>query len=135
MSHSNPYSPDSNPYTPDPILANDDLMIRRVAIRPIELLSRSYALIRDQYWLFLAIVLTGVFLGAIAPMGILFGPLMVGIYLCYIQRELGQPVEFGTLFRGFEFFLNSLVALLIIAGLSLVVMFPLFIFFGIVVCV
>ncbi len=129
MSNPNPYASDPNPYSPDPILAVDDLMIRRIAIDPIDLLKRSYELIRDQYWLFLAIVLTGTFLGAVGPLGLLFGPLMVGIYLCFIQRELGQQVEFGTLFKGFQFFLDSFVAILIIAGLLLLVVIPLFVIF------
>jgi len=54
---------------------------------------------------------------------------MVGIYMCYIQRELGQQVEFGMLFKGFEYFLNSFVAILIIAGILMLAMIPLFIIF------
>ncbi len=129
MSDSNPYASNTNPYSSDPVLVSDDLMIRRVAIDPIDLLKRSYSLIGDQYLLFLGIVLTGVFLGSLGPLGLLFGPLMVGIYMCYIQREAGQQVEFGTLFKGFEYFLNSFVAILVIAGILMLMMIPLFIIF------
>ena len=34
---------------------------------------------------------------------------MVGIFLCLLQRQRGEPVEFGTLFKGFEQFVPGLV--------------------------
>lgn len=125
MSNINPYSPIQNA----PLGA---ARVHQVSIQPIELLKRSYALIGDQYWLFLGIVLVGLFLGSLVPMGILVGPFLVGIYLCFIQREQGQRVEFATLFKGFDFFMNALVAMLIMIGIWLLVIIPLVIVFMVV---
>jgi hypothetical protein len=132
MSNPNPYAFDPNPSSSEPIYAADDLLIRRVAINPIELLSRSYALIREQYLTFVAIVMVGLVLGNLGPLGlVLLGPCMVGIHLSFIQRELGQRVEFGTLFKGFEFFVDACLAVLIIAGVSLLVVIPVVMLFAI----
>jgi uncharacterized membrane protein len=35
------------------------------------------------------------------------GPMMCGIFLCLFQRQRGEQVEFGTLFKGFDFFLEG----------------------------
>jgi len=53
--------------------------------------------------------------------------MMVGIYLCYIDRERGLTVEFGTLFRGFDQFKDALIATLIMIGLSFVLLIPIMI--------
>src|SRR5256886_17497275 len=66
------------------------------------------ALIKDQYWLFLGISLVGILIGGAVPI-VLLGPMMVGIFLCLLQRQRGEPVEFGTLFKGFEQFVPGLV--------------------------
>ncbi len=97
---------------------------RSVSIDPIGLLKRSYALMGDQYWLFVGIAFVGVLLGSLVPFGILLGPMMVGIYLCFIDRERGKQVEFGTLFKGFDQFANALIATLIMVGISLVAIVP-----------
>lgn len=118
-----------NPYTPAPNFPVEEALIQKISIQPIELFKRSYAMIREQYWLFFAIVLLGILLGSVVPFGILMGPFMVGIYLCFIQREQGNRVQFETLFKGFDYFMNAFVAMLIMVGVSLLLMIPLFIAF------
>ena len=93
MSQANPFSPPSGSssyanWTPP-----------SVPLDPIGLLKRSYAMMGDQYFLFVGITAVGIILGSLVPFGILLGPMMVGIYLCYIDREKGKTVEFGTLFK------------------------------------
>ena len=122
MSDSNPYSPSQTAAFP-----NNEVVARRVSIEPIELYKRSMALMGDQYWLFLGITLVGMLLGSMVPMGILMGPMMVGIYMCFADRERGNQVEFGTLFKGFDQFVSSFIAVLIMVGASLLVMIPLMI--------
>ncbi len=122
MSDSNPYSPSRPEAFP-----SGDVVAQRVSIEPIELYKRSMALMGDQYWLFVGITLVGVMLGSIVPMGLLMGPMMVGIYMCFADREKGRQVEFGTLFKGFDQFVSSFIAMLIMVGLSLLVMIPLMI--------
>ena len=98
-----------------------------MSFAPIALYKRSYALLGEQYWLFFGITLVGIFLGSLVPFGILMGPMMVGIYMCFADRERGKQVEFGTLFKGFDQFANSLIAVLIMIGVTLLVIIPIII--------
>jgi uncharacterized membrane protein len=122
-------NPSDNPYTPQgeiptsmlgPKHSPKDGPIRKVNVRPIELLSRSYQLIGNQYGLFLGISLVGVLIGSMVPFGIVLGPMLIGIYLCFLHRQAGRQVEFGTLFKGFDQFGEGLIAYLIMVGFSIV---------------
>lgn len=86
--------------------------IHKVSIKPVECLKEGYALIKDQYWLFLGIVVVGLLIGGAVPV-VIIGPMMCGIYLCLLQRMRGEEVKFETLFKGFDFFMPSLIASLI----------------------
>jgi hypothetical protein len=98
---------------------------RTAAVSPIEDVSEGWRRIRDVYWLFLGIACVGVLIGSFAPMGVLMGPMMCGIYGCYRHRFQGRPVRFEMLFEGFDThtFVQSLVATLILMGVSFVVVF------------
>jgi uncharacterized membrane protein len=61
------------------------------------------------------------------PMGIMMGPMMCGMYLCFRYRLNGIQVKFETLFKGFDVFLNALLVMLIFMAMSLAVMLPLII--------
>ena len=100
-----------------------DPEFRSSAVRPLECLSRSYELIRGQYWLFFGVLLVNVVANHIVPL-VLFGPLCVGSYLCYRERSLGREASFGTLGKGFDSFLPSLVVALIQVGIIFVVVSP-----------
>jgi len=122
-------NPSDNPYTPQgeiptsmlgPKHSPKDGPIRKVNVRPIELLSRSYQLIGNQYGLFLGISFVGVLIGSMVPFGIIMGPMLIGIYLCFLHRQAGRQVEFGTLFKGFDQFAEGLVAYLVMIGFSIV---------------
>jgi hypothetical protein len=76
-------------------------------------LKSGWALIKDQYWLFVGMSVVGILIGSVAPFGILLGPMMCGIYLSLFQLRRGQPVEFGNLFKGFDYFGESLLATLL----------------------
>ncbi len=121
MSHANPFSPPATSLPPSMDLPPT------VTIDPIGLYKRSYALMGDQYWLFVGITLVGVVIGSLIPFGILLGPMMVGIYLCFMDRERGQKVEFATLFKGFDHFANALIAMLIMIGVAMAAIIPLYI--------
>ena len=122
MSDSNPFAPPST----SSLLSNSSGP-RKVSFAPIALYKRSYALMGEQYWLFVGITLVGILLGSLVPFGILMGPMMVGIYLCFADRERGKQVEFGTLFKGFDHFANSFIAVLIIMVASFLVLIPILI--------
>jgi hypothetical protein len=93
------------------------------AVAPVECLKEGWALIKDRYWLFLGISLVGILIGGAVPL-ILMGPMMVGIFLCLFRRMRGEPVEFGMLFKGFDYFVQSLVVALIKAIPMIIIIVP-----------
>ncbi|HKP38514.1 MAG TPA: hypothetical protein VJT71_16765 [Pyrinomonadaceae bacterium] len=95
-------------------------------IAPVECFKEAWALIKDQYWLFLGIAVVGMLLGGVVPI-VLLGPMMVGIYLCLFRKMRGEPVEFGTLFKGFDYFAQGLIAALIQVIPIVIVMVPMYI--------
>jgi len=104
---------------------------KRGAIEPIECLKAGWALIKDRYWLFLGITVVGILIAGLVPLGILMGPMMCGIYLVLFQQMRGRPVEFAMLFRGFDYFVESLLATLIQFVPIFVLLVPFYVFFGI----
>jgi uncharacterized membrane protein len=86
---------------------------RRGTVEPIECLKASWELIKDQYWLFVGICVVGMLVGSAVPLGILMGPMMCGMYLTFFRKRKGLPIEFGTLFKGFDYFGQSVVAALL----------------------
>lgn len=95
------------------------------AISATACLSEAWARVKPQYGVFLGITLVGMLLGGVAPLGILLGPMMCGIYLAYREQALGRPVTFDRLFKGFDHFLDSFIAALLMVGASLVITLPL----------
>src|ERR1043166_1151604 len=90
----------------------EDTDFRTGVIKPVECIKEGWALIKDQYWLFFGISLVGILIGGAVPI-VLMGPMMVGIFFCLFQKQRRQPVEFGTLFKGFDDFVQSLIVALI----------------------
>ena len=88
-------------------------------------LSEAWARVKPQYGVFLGITVVGLLLGGVAPLGILMGPMMCGIHLAYREQALGRPVTFDRLFKGFDHFLDSFIAALLMIGASLVITLPL----------
>jgi uncharacterized membrane protein len=93
---------------------------------PIDLFKGSWTMIRDQYWLFVGIVAVAMLVGGAAPLGVLMGPMMCGVFGCLRDKKMGQTVRFERLFDGFRsaIFVPSLVATLIMMASSLVVLLP-----------
>jgi hypothetical protein len=79
------------------------------AVAPVECLKTGWATIKDQYWLFLGLTLVTILLGGAVPI-VLIGPMMCGLYLCLLGRMRGEAIEFGLLFKGFDYFVPGLVA-------------------------
>lgn len=89
----------------------DRTSFRRRAVSPIACLREGWQLIKDDYWLFFGITTVGFLLGSLAAL-FLMGPVMCGIHYCLLRQECRQRVEFGMLFRGFDYFLPALIATL-----------------------
>jgi uncharacterized membrane protein len=64
-------------------------------------------------------------IAGLVPMAVMQGPMMCGIFLCYRQQGRGEPVVFETLFKGFDRFLESFIAALLMMAASLVFVLPL----------
>jgi len=90
-----------------------EISFKRQAVEPVQCLKNGWELIKDQYWLFVGISAVGALIGGAVPLGILLGPMMCGQYLTFFKKRRGEPIEFGTLFKGFDFFGPSLVATLL----------------------
>ena len=86
---------------------------KRNAVEPTQCIKDGWAMVKDQYWLFVGMCLVGVLIGSAVPMGILMGPMMCGLYLAFFKRRRGEPIEFGTLFKGFDYFGPSVIATLL----------------------
>src|ERR1700682_1511708 len=104
----------------------DNIQLRTGVIKPVECVKEAWALIKDQYWLFFGITFVGVFVGGAVPL-VLIGPMMVGIYLCLFRKMRGEPVDFGTLFKGFDYFAQSLIAALLQMIPVVVIVVPMYV--------
>lgn len=105
-------------------MSDERPMYRAGAVRPMECIRGGWELVREDYWLFCGVSVVGMLIAGFVPMGILVGPMMCGIYYCLMRRRSGQRVTFDMLFRGFEYFLPSLVATLIMTIPVVAVLVP-----------
>ena len=102
---------------------------RRNAVQPVQCIKDAWALIKDQYWLFVGICAVGLLVASAVPLGILMGPMMCGIYMIFFKRMRNEPFEFGLLFKGFDFFGPSLVATLLHVIPIMAIVVPAYIIF------
>ena len=105
--------------------------IRKVQIDPIGCYREAFDLVQGRYWLLLGISVIAVLIGGAVPV-VLIGPMMCGVYICFLEVYRGNDFEFERLFKGFDFFVPSLVASLIMTGIALIFLVPGFLvmFFG-----
>ena len=101
----------------------------RNVVQPVECIKAGWELVKDQYWLFVGMCAVGWLIGAAVPLGILLGPMMSGLYLTYFKRRRGEPIEFGLLFKGFDFFGPSLIATLLHVVPIIAIVLPAYILF------
>jgi hypothetical protein len=105
-----------------------EIPFRRNVVEPVACIKGGWELIKNQYWLFVGMTLVAVLIGSAVPI-ILIGPMMCGLNLAFFKTRRGEPVEFGTLFKGFDYFGQSLIAALLHALPIIVVVVPAYIFF------
>jgi hypothetical protein len=89
------------------------IAFNRAAVEPIECLKAGFDTVKNHYWLFVGITAVGMLIASVVPFGLLMGPMMCGIYLAYFKVRRGELAEFGDLFKGFDYFGQSLIATLI----------------------
>ena len=91
----------------------NEIEFKRNAVQPVECIKAGWDLMRRQYWLFVGMTLVGMIIGSLIPFGILMGPMTCGIYLALFQTRHGHPIEFGLLFKGFDYFGDAVIATLL----------------------
>jgi uncharacterized membrane protein len=94
-------------------MTTPEIPFRRQVVEPVQCIKNGWELVKDQYWLFVGMCFIGILIGGAVPLGILLGPMMCGLYLTFFKKRRGEPIEFGTLFKGFDFFGPSLIATLL----------------------
>lgn len=95
---------------------------RTGVIKPVECFKEGWEIIKSDYWMLFVITLVGALIGGVS-MYVLLGAMMCGIYYCYLRKIDGSPsVSFDDLFKGFKYFMPSLLAtILIVVPIFLVV--------------
>ncbi len=78
------------------------------AIKPIECVREAWELIKDDYWILLAISVVGGLIGGLS-FYVLIGAMICGIFYCYLKKIDGGKVVFDDLWTGFKFFWPSLL--------------------------
>lgn len=90
-----------------------EISYRRHAVEPIECIKAGWQLVKDQYWFFVGMCAVAVLIGSAVPLGILLGPMMCGVYMTFFKRRRGETIEFGDVFKGFDYFGPGLIATLL----------------------
>lgn len=106
-----------------------DIPFKRNAVEPIKCLKDGFELVKGQYWLFVGICFVAVLVGSVVPFGILMGPMMCGIYLTFFSKRRGLPIEFATVFKGFDYFGPSVIATLIHVVPIIIIIVPSYLLF------
>lgn len=99
--------------------------MQKVKIDPIGCYKQAFDLVQGQYWVLLAVSAVGMMIGGSVPI-VLIGPMMCGIYLCFLEKYDGREFAFELLFKGFDFFVPSLIASLIMTGITMLALIPVF---------
>jgi len=105
-----------------------EIPFRRKVVEPVSCIKGGWELIRSQYWLFVGMTLVGVLIGSAVPI-VLMGPMMCGLNLAFFKTRRGEPIEFGTLFKGFDYFGQALIAALLHSIPIIVIVVPAYILF------
>ncbi len=86
----------------------ESLRIRRVEIGVIDCYKKSWDLIKKQYWILFA-VSSVAFIIAQISLGVLLGVTLCGAFVCTLKAVKGENVIFEDFFKGFGFFLKTLL--------------------------
>jgi hypothetical protein len=96
------------------------LEFNKGVIRLIECYKEAWELIKSDYWILFAISLVGILIGAFS-MYIVLGAMMCGIFIAFFAKIDTGKVNFDDLWKGFGFFGQSLILILLIIVPTLIV--------------
>ena len=105
-----------------------DIPYNRKVVDPMECIRQGWQIVKPNYWLFVGMVFISMLIGSAVPLGILLGPMMCGLYLTLFASRRREPIEFGMLFKGFEYFAPALIAALLHVIPIIVIIVPLYLF-------
>ena len=105
-----------------------DIPFRRNAVEPVECIKGGWELIKNQYWLFVGMTLVAILVGSAVPI-VLIGPMMCGLNIAFFKVRRREPIEFGTLFKGFDFFGQSVIAALLHTVPIIAIVLPAYLLF------
>lgn len=109
-------------------MSSPPITYRRNVVEPIGCIKGAWELIKDNYWLFVGMCAVGLMISSAIPI-ILVGPMMCGLYLAFFKLVRREPIEFGTLFKGFDYFGPAAIAALLHVLPILAVVIPAYILF------
>ncbi|MBX7149818.1 hypothetical protein K1X76_12175 [bacterium] len=90
-------------------------------IRPSQIIKESFDALKGAYWPIVGITAVGILVASLVPMAILYGPMMCGIYLIYLDKLENKPFMLADMFnKGFQHFAEALIAILIQMGIIFV---------------
>lgn len=95
-------------------------------INAFDCLSEGKALVQDQYWLLVGICVVAYLIAGMAPLYILYGPMLCGVSYCFLRLKQGEPLEFSHLFKSFDYFMPGFVVGLVEMLPALIVGVPLY---------
>ena len=105
---------------------SDVVVFRTDRVSSRQMWGQAWAILwPEHFWITVGICLIGLIVGSAAPMAVLMGPMMCGMYMCFFAMMRNERPTFDLLFRGFDVFIESLVATLVVMGISFVVVFGL----------
>ena len=84
-----------------------------VQVKTGEWISEGWNVVKNDMGGMVLITLVFMLVNGVIPL-VLTGPTMIGLYMYCSKRLLGRPAELGDLFKGFSWFVPSLVAMLLI---------------------
>src|ERR1044072_3269132 len=106
-----------------------EIPYNRKAVDPIACIKAGWELVKPQYWLFVGMCFIGFFIGSAVPLGILMGPMLCGIYITMFAQRRRDPIEFGMLFKGVDFFGRGVIAALLHAVPIVAILIPTYVLF------
>ena len=81
------------------VAIRSEVAVQKVKIDPVGCFRQAFEWVKGDYWLLLGVSVVGTLIGGLVPI-VLVGPLMCGIYLCFLRKYGGGDFEFDLLFKG-----------------------------------
>ena len=93
-------------------MTTESIEFNRGAVKPVDCISNGWNLMVRNFGLNLGIgFISFLLIGCTLIFGwFLFGPIAVGIYYVYLRQIRGEEVGIGMMFKGFNWFVPSMVA-------------------------